>query len=73
MLQKHEERVSNKLLTFIQTTDQTKWNMMVKRIIKKIKRDPTDDHDTEYVDVDQLLTMYVNYFKEFKRAKQKKL
>ena len=41
----------------------TKWNMMVKRIIKSIKRNETDDFDTEYVDVDALLNMYVDYFR----------
>ena len=63
MQQKNEERVSQKLLTFVLPTDMTKWNMTVKRIIKKIKRDPNDDYDTEYVDVDQLLGMYVEWFR----------
>ena len=63
MQQKNEERISSKLLTFVLPTDMTKWNMTVKRIIKKIKRDPSDDYDTEYVDVDQLLAMYVEWFR----------
>jgi len=63
MQQKNEERISQKLLTFVLPTDMTKWNMTVKRIIKKIKRDPSDDYDTEYVDVDQLLGMYVEWFR----------
>lgn len=63
MQQKIEERISSKLLTFVLPTDMTKWNMMVKRIIKSIKRNETDDFDTEYVDVDALLNMYVDYFR----------
>ena len=44
----------------------TKWNMTVKRLIKKIKKDPADDYDTEYVDVDALLKMYCDWFTQFK-------
>jgi len=39
---------------------------MLKRIIKKIKKDPADDFDTEYVDVDLLLGMYLEWFGQFK-------
>ena len=67
MMQKAEERASSKLLTFVLPTDMTKWNMTVKRIIKKIKKDPSDDFDTEYVDVDALLKMYADWFVQFKR------
>ena len=62
MMQKAEERASAKLLTFVLPTDMTKWNMTVKRIVKKIKKDPSDDFDTEYVDVDALLKMYTDWF-----------
>lgn len=51
----------------------TKWNMTLKRHIRKIKKDPSDDYDTEYVDVDQLLGMYCEWFRNFKKANQKKL
>lgn len=44
-------------------TDMTKWNMMVKRVIKSIKKNEGDDFDTDYVDVDSLLNMYVDYFR----------
>ena len=73
MMQKTEERASAKLLTFVLPTDMTKWNMTVKRIIKKIKKDPADDYDTEYIDVDALLKMYIEWFTTFKKSQQKKL
>ena len=41
--------------------------MTVKRIIKRIKRDPADEYDTEYVDVDTLLALYCEKFVEFKK------
>ena len=50
-----------------------KWNLTLKRVIKKIKRDPSDDYDTEYIDVDQLLGMYIDIFKQQKIEGQKKL
>ena len=68
-----EERMTSKLLTFVLATDMTKWNMHVTRIIKKLKQDPNDDYDTEYVDVDQLLSMYLEWFKIYKRTQQKNL
>ena len=63
MQQKNEERVSGKLLTFVLPTDMTKWNMMVKRIVKSIKKNESDDFDTDYIDVDSLLQMYLDYFR----------
>ena len=73
MTQKSEERASNKLLTFMPAGDMLKWNVQIKRIIKKIKKDPADDYDTEYVDVDSLLKMYCEEFIREKRSKRKKL
>lgn len=32
-----------------------------------MKKSPMDEIDTECVDIDYLLSMYVNYFKSFKR------
>ena len=68
-----EERMTSKLLTFVLATDMTKWNMHVTRIVKRLKQDPNDDYDTEYVDVDQLLGMYMDWYKIYKRTHQKNL
>jgi len=73
MMQKSEERISTKLMTFLLPTDMQKWQMNVKRVIKSLKKDQSDDYDTDYVDVDSLLNMYVDYFRVFKKAQQKKL
>ena len=66
-----EERMTSKLLTFVLATDMTKWNMHVTRIVKKLKQDPNDDYDTEYVDVDVLLGMYLDWFKIYKKTQRK--
>lgn len=61
--------MSPKLLTFVVPTDLKKWELNLKRFIKKIKKDPSDDYDTEYIDVDQLLSLYIDWFKANKREK----
>lgn len=63
MMQKNEERITGKLLPFQQPSDTTKWNSSVKRIIKSLKKNESDDFDTDYVDVDALLNLYIEYFK----------
>ena len=40
---------------------------MLKPIIQKIKRDPSDDYDTEYIDIDTLLNMYVKEYRAHKK------
>lgn len=45
----------------------------MRRILKKIKTDSLDDHDTEYIDIDTLLAMYLEEYKNTKRNIQKKL
>lgn len=71
MQQKNEERISNKLLTFINSNEMSRWNLHVKRITRSLKKDPSDDYDTDYVDVDSLLNMYLDYFKIDKKEQQK--
>ena len=73
MMQKNEERITSKLLPFQQPSDTTKWNSSVKRIIKSLKKNESDDFDTDYVDVDALLNLYVEYFKQLKQKQQTRL
>lgn len=67
MLQKNEEKCSVKLLTFVNPQEMQKWIMTIKRIVKTLKRNPNDDFDTDYVDVDSLLNMYMESFRMFKK------
>jgi len=50
-----------------------KWNSQIKRVIKSLKKNETDDFDTDYIDVDALLNMYVEFFKAYKNKLQTKL
>jgi hypothetical protein len=52
------------LLVWISETDiLAKWNPKIRRILKKHKKDDMDDFDTEFVDFDQLLSMYIEEFR----------
>ena len=55
------------------TKDTNKWSIEIKRITKKIKLNPSDDFDTEYVDIDQLLHLYVENFRNYKYDTQRTL
>lgn len=48
-------------------TETPKWNAKLRRTYKKLKTDQLDDYDTDYIDVDVLLGMYID---EFRTAKQ---
>jgi hypothetical protein len=44
-----------------------KWNTKVKRHMKKIKVDEHDDFDTDFIEMDKLLDLYIQEFRENKR------
>jgi hypothetical protein len=44
------------------------WNVKVRRACKKIKKDDMDNFDTDFIDLDQLLGMYLDEFRSFRRA-----
>ena len=43
------------------------WVLKIRRACKKIKVNELDDFDTEYLDLDQLLGMYLEEFRNIKR------
>jgi hypothetical protein len=60
--QQTEDRISSKLLTFVPAEDMNKWGNKIRRNVKKIKATPLDDYDTDYVDIDVLLRLYIEEF-----------
>ena len=48
--------------------DSRKWFHKVRRNVKRIKTSPLDDFETDYIDVDVLLSMYDEEFKSKKKA-----
>lgn len=67
MAQKNEERISTKILFFEKPIDMQKWNLAVKDNAKKIKKNESDDFDTEFVDVDWLFSRYLGVFRRRKK------
>lgn len=72
---KSEERITQRLMgIFMSTTkDLNKWSIDIKRITKKIKLNASDDFDTDYVDIDQLMQLYMENFKQTKAEQQRNI
>lgn len=68
-----EEKVSPKVLMFLNAAELSSWSVKIRRACKKIKIDDMDDFDTDYIDMDQLLIMYLEEFKNLKRNTNKKI
>lgn len=58
-----EEQVTKGVLVWFSEQDLRKWYHRVRRHIKRIKSKPTDDVESEYVDIDVLLNLYIEEFK----------
>jgi hypothetical protein len=54
-------------------TELSTWITKVRRACKKIKLNEMDDYDTDFIDIDALLGMYIEEFKAYKRENTKKL
>lgn len=54
------------LHSFINQKQLSKWSTRIKNFIKRVKLQETDDNDTEYVDVDILMS---EFMEEYKTAK----
>ena len=42
--------------------------MKIRKIQKKMKQDPKDDFDTDFVDIDIIIQMYMEEYRAAKRA-----
>ena len=68
-----EEGCTQVLLTWFGDQDARKWFHKVRRNVKKIKTNALDDFETDYIDVDVLLNLYLEEFKAKKKSNQKTL
>lgn len=65
---KFQDSISKRLLTpFVSDRQYTKWTSRIKQLIRRTKLQETDDADSEYIDVDILISQFLE---EFKIAKQ---
>jgi len=60
------------VLTFVQK-EMPKFRMKINKIIMRMKDNNLDDYDTEYVDIDMMLQMYLEEFRAAKRDNMVKL
>mmetsp|Transcript_16847 Transcript_16847/g.16097 ORF Transcript_16847/g.16097 Transcript_16847/m.16097 type:complete len:279 (+) Transcript_16847:1881-2717(+) len=68
-----EEASTPFLMFWFTEQDQRKWFHKVRRNVKKMKTTSLDEFESEYIDVDLLLHMYLEEFKAKKKANQKAL
>ena len=76
MLSSTEERVSSScLIVFLDLKgmEYQKFREKVKRKTKKNKNDELDDFETEYIDIDELLKLYLDEFRTVKNKHGKML
>lgn len=57
-----EERTSFKVLSYISSQEMTRWNRSMESCLVKMKTDPTDDWESDYVDFDRLVQKYIDHF-----------
>ncbi|CDW81151.1 UNKNOWN [Stylonychia lemnae] len=69
----HEEIITTTLMNWFNDQDSRKWFHKVRRNVKKIKTNPLDDFETDYIDTDVLLNMYCEEYKTKRKQNQKNL
>ena len=57
-----EQNVSARLLNFVPARDAAKWHVIMNSCLKKIKLDQMDEFQTEFIDVDLLLNLYMQQY-----------
>lgn len=54
--------MSSRLLNFVPTKDAAKWSVIINIQMKKIKVDQMDEFQSEFIDVDLLLSLYMQQY-----------
>lgn len=57
-----EQIVSARLLNFVPAADAEKWQVITNIKMKKILNDPMDEFSTAYIDLDLLISLYMQQF-----------
>ena len=61
-----KEGYSSKVLKFMPSVEFSKWNARTRRAFQKIKKDEFSDVDHEYIDIDEVLGLYMEEFSFYK-------
>jgi hypothetical protein len=70
---KLEDKVTRLCLLFMPETEFPNWSTKIRRASKKIKMSELDEFDTDYIDIDTLLGMYIDEYKQHKRETAKRI
>jgi len=65
-----EQTVSSRLLNFVPTKDAAKWSVIINIQMKKIKVDQMDEFQSEFIDVDLLLSLYMQQYSQVRKQQQ---
>ena len=57
-----EQTVSARLLNFVPAKDAMKWQVIINIQMKRIRMDQMDEFQTEFIDFDLLMSLYVQQF-----------
>lgn len=68
-----EDTATSVLMTWFGEQENRKWFHKIRRNMKKYKAQATDDFETEYIDVDVLLDLYIDEYSTKRKANLKEL
>ena len=57
-----EQTVSARLLNFVPAKDAMKWQVIINIQMKRIRMDQMDEFQTEFIDFDLLMSLYMQQF-----------
>jgi hypothetical protein len=63
----HEENATQALITWLGEEENRKWFNRVRKSMKRVKINVTDEQEAELIDIDVLLEMYVEEFQSRKK------
>jgi len=58
----YEEEATQNLMTWFGEQENKKWQHKIRKISKRYKANVTDDFETEFIDIDSLLDLYIEEY-----------
>ena len=60
-------------MTFLEKVQTTKWEVRVRKNCRQLKTEDINNYDTDYIDIDWLLSSYLEEFKNHRRNNLKRI
>ena len=67
----YEEEATQSLMTWFEEKENKKWQHKIRKISKRYKANVTDDFETEFIDIDSLLDLYIEEYQTKKKLNLK--